>query len=470
MMLGIGLYFYFRTKNLSDYALAGRGLNSWVTSLSAQASDMSGWLLMGLPGYAYLSGLEAGWIALGLVVGTYFNWKFVAKRLRVFTEKAGNAITLPDYFSKRFLDKSGILRLLSALFILLFFLIYTSSGFVAGAKLFKSVFEISYHKSLIISVIIIISYTFLGGFNAVSWTDFIQGTLMFLAVIGIPLIGFLKMDNFITDIQSANKDLLDPFTNNKGEILSFAAIISLAAWGLGYFGQPHILARFMAIKSAEKIKKARIIAMVWVIISLAGSVAAGIIGYGYIAEPLKDSEEVFMVMVNDLAPPLLAGGLLAAILAAVMSTADSQLLVSSSSLVEDFYKIFLHKNASDKEQIWISRAAVILIAVVAYIIARNPESSVLGLVSYAWAGFGAAFGPVVIFSLYMKRMTAKAAIMGMLAGGITVLLWKQAEGGLFDIYEIIPGFVLGSLAIVIVSFLDGKPKNAVNAVFKKINV
>lgn len=454
LMMAIGIYFYFKTKNLSDFALAGRGLNSWVTSLSAQASDMSGWLLMGLPGYAFVVGLEAGWIALGLAIGTYLNWKFVAKPLRINTEKFDNAITLPDYFEKRFNDKSRVLRMMSAIFILIFFMIYTSSGFVAGAKLFHEVFDISYSSALFIGVFIIISYTFLGGFNAVSWTDFIQGIMMFVAVIAIPVLAILNIPDFKTEIYNINSEFINPFIANNGSPLSFVAIVSLLAWGIGYFGQPHILARFMAIKSPEKIKKSRIIAMTWVCISLCGALLIGVLGSIWLKHPIDDPETIFMIMINGLTHPALAGVFLAAILAAVMSTADSQLLVTSTSLVEDFYKVVIRKNAGDKEQLWISRFAVIIIAIIGYFIARNPESSVLELVAYAWAGFGAAFGPLVLFSIYWKRMNRWGALAGLISGGITVLIWKNLSGGIFDIYEILPGFILSSIAIVVFSLVS----------------
>ncbi|PLX09504.1 MAG: sodium/proline symporter PutP [Marinilabiliales bacterium] len=451
IMLAICVYFYFKTKNLSDYILAGRSLNPWVTSLSAQASDMSGWLLMGLPGYAFVAGIEAGWIALGLAIGTYINWKFIAKRLRITTEKFGDAITLPDYFEKRFNDKSRVLRMVSAIFILIFFMIYTSSGFVAGAKLFNQVFGISYQNALLIGVFIIIGYTFLGGFNAVSWTDFIQGLMMFLAVVAIPIIGIFKVDNIHQRVIEINPNFMNQFIDTDGNPLSAIAITSLLAWGLGYFGQPHILARFMAIKSADKIKKARIIAMVWVVISLAGALLVGIIGATWVTNVTRDTETIFMILINGFTHPAIAGLLLAAILAAVMSTADSQLLVTSSSLVEDFYKIVIRKNASDREQVWISRLAVLLVAISAYLIARNPNGSVLNLVSYAWAGFGAAFGPLVIFSLYWKSMTRWGALAGLISGGVTVIVLKNLSGGIFEMYEIIPGFIIACIAIVVVS-------------------
>ncbi len=434
--------------------------------MSAQASDMSGWLLLGLPGYAYLVGLEASWIALGLIVGTYLNWKFIAKRLRKYTEISGNSITIPDYFENRFRDNSKVLRIVSAFFILIFFLIYTASGFVAGAKLFGAVFDLSYLAALLIGACIIISYTFLGGFMAVSWTDFFQGLIMFFAILIVPLLGIYALGGFnntFVSIREINPELLNVFSEVDGKGLSVISIISLLAWGLGYFGQPHILARFMAIRQSDQINQARIIAMIWVVLTLFSAVLLGVIGKAYLKPPLEaaTSETVFMVMVNEVVNPLLAGFLLAGILAAVMSTADSQLLVASSALTEDFYRVLLRKNASDKELVWVSRSAVIGVSIIAFLIALDPEASVLELVAYAWGGFGAAFGPLIILSLFWKRMTLKGAIGGIIAGGLTVLIWKQLHGGMFDIYEIVPGFVLSVITIIVISLSDKEPSQEI---------
>lgn len=481
-MLSIGWIFYKKTENLSDYILGSRGLGAWVTSMSAQASDMSGWLLLGLPGYAYVAGLESFWIAAGLALGTYLNWKFIAKRLRIYTEKAGNAITLPDYFENRFRDNSKILRITSAIFILIFFLIYTASGFVAGAKLFSTVFGISYGSALLIGVLVIISYTFLGGFMAVSWTDFFQGIIMFFSVTLVPVTVIVILGGFGSTYQSVvdvNPELLNIFTQTNGKALGILSICSLAAWGLGYFGQPHILARFMAIKNPVDIKKARIIAMNWVVISLGASVLIGLVGMIYfktpegakiIADmnPAFEPERVFMVLVNAIAHPAVAGILLSAILAAIMSTADSQLLVASSALTEDLYRVLLKKDIGSKELVWVSRLSVVAIAFVAYFIAIDPDSSVLGLVAYAWAGFGATFGPLIILSTCWKMMTRRGAIAGILVGGITVIAWKQLSGGIFDLYEIVPGFVLSVIAIVIVSKLDHQPRPEVLEEYDKV--
>ncbi len=460
-MLAIGLHFCKRNESLSDYLLGDRKLNKWVAAMSAQASDMSGWLLLGLPGYAYLQRMEACWIAFGLVAGTYLNWRFVALRLRRYTEIAGNAITLPDYFSNRFHDSRRLLRVISAIFILLFFLIYTASGFVAGAKLFESVFGLPYRSALVIGVVVIISYTALGGFMAVSWTDFFQGIIMFFAIIALPFLAIQAAGGFAEStaaLQQVDTGYLDLFTSGKGEPLGTIAILSLAAWGMGYFGQPHILARFMAIREPAEIKPARKIAMTWVVVSLACSVLVGLLGRICLPEMLNatESETIFMVLVDKLTHPIVGGILLAAILAAIMSTADSQLLVTSSALTEDLYRVIIRPQATDRELVWVSRGTVVGVAILACSIALKPESSVLDLVSYAWAGFGSAFGPLVLISLYWKRMTYNGAVAGIIGGGLTVLVWKHLEGGIFGLYEIVPGFVISALCIVLFS-LVGKP-------------
>ncbi|WP_210409035.1 sodium/proline symporter PutP [Methanococcoides sp. AM1] len=472
-MLTIGFYYYRRTENLSDYILGGRKLNKWVTALSSQASDMSGWLLLGLPGYAYLAGMEAIWIALGLGIGTYLNWKFVAKRLRKYTMEAGDALTLPVYFENRFRDKSKLLRTISALFILIFFLFYTSSGFVAGGKLFSTVFGVEYITALTIGVLVIISYTFMGGFMAVCWTDFFQGLLMILAITLVPLTAMNGLGGIssTTDIiRTIDPGLLSPFTGSDGSVISLMAVVSLMAWGFGYFGQPHILVRFMAIGNPEEIKQSRAIAMSWVTISLAFAVIVGLVGRAFVPEFLAGatSETVFMVMINSLFHPVVAGIMLAAILAAIMSTADSQLLVAASAFTEDIYTLLFKSDASQRELVWMGRFTVIGISLLAYYFALDPESSVLDLVAYAWAGFGAAFGPAIIFSLFSKKMTRNAALAGMLIGGFTVIVWKQLSGGIFDLYEIVPGFVLSSIAILLVTRFGEEPEQEIQDEFEKV--
>jgi sodium/proline symporter len=471
-MLAIGSHFYKRNESLSDYLIGDRQLNKWVAAMSAQASDMSGWLLLGLPGYAYLQGVEAGWIALGLATGTYLNWRFVARRLRRYTEIAGNAITLPDYFANRFMDTGRMLRVLSAVFILIFFLIYTASGFVAGAKLFESVFGLPYHSALLIGVFVIISYTALGGFMAVSWTDFFQGIIMFFAIIALPLLAVYALGGFAatsTALAETNTGYLDLFSSGQGDTLSAISIISLLAWGLGYFGQPHILTRFMAIKRADEIAPARKLAMVWVVVSLTCAVLVGLLARIYLPDELtpSDSEKVFMILVERLTHPVVGGILLAAVLAAIMSTADSQLLVTSSALTEDLYRVIIRPHATEKELVWVSRGTVIGVAVIACSIALKPDNNVLDLVAYAWAGFGATFGPLVLMSLYWKRMTRAGALAGIIGGGVTVLLWRNLEGGWFDLYELVPGFLISIGLIILASLADQKPAAAVSEQFNQ---
>lgn len=475
ILIAIGYFFYRKTTTISEYMLGERQLNGWVTSLSAQASDMSGWLLLGLPGYAYLSGFEASWIAIGLAIGTYLNWKFVAKRLRQYTQISNNSLTLSDFFENRFRDKSKMLRIVSAIFILVFFIFYTSSGFVAGGKLFNSIFGISYFSALTIGAIFVVSYTFLGGFLAVCWTDLFQGMLMFFTILIVPFMAFKKMggvDQTFDRIKDINPEMLTFFTGMDGIPLGTMALVSLVAWGLGYFGQPHILVRFMATKSSSEIKKARLIAMVWVLFSLSSAILVGLVGRAYLGEALMDGshETVFMLLVHDLFFPLVAGFLLAAVLSAIMSTADSQLLVASSAVTEDFYRTLFRKNATDKELLRVNRIAVILIAIIAYLIALDQNSSVLDLVSYAWAGFGAAFGPIVLFSLFWKRMTRNGALAGMISGGLTVIIWKNLSGGIFELYEIVPGFFLSSLLIIVFSLLDNEPEQEIKDEFESVLV
>lgn len=457
LMLWIGLWAYKKTNNLSDYILGGRTLGPWPSALSAGASDMSGWLLLGMPGYAYIAGWEASWLGLGLLLGTYLNWLIVAPRLRVYSQLAGDSLTLPQYFSNRFNDKVAI-RAISAFFILLFFLFYTSSGLVAGGKLFESVFGMNYTLAVTIGTLAVVSYTFVGGFLAVSWTDLVQGLLMAAALILVPVAAFMQLGDVPSAILAAsNPELLDPFTKASGEALGWISIVSLLAWGLGYFGQPHILARFKAIRSKDDIKAARRIAVSWTLIGLVGAFFVGIAGIGYFETPLADSETVFIALVQALFHPLVAGILLAAILAAIMSTADSQLLVSSAALTEDFYKSLFNKDASSESLVKISRMAVVVIALIAWLLALDPESSVLGLVSYAWAGFGAAFGPAIILSLFWPRMNRQGCLAGIIVGGVTVVVWKQLSGGIFDLYEIVPGFILASISIIAVSLLTAEP-------------
>jgi SSS family solute:Na+ symporter/sodium/proline symporter len=468
-MLAIGLYAYRQSSsNLSEYMLGGRKLGPGVTALSAGASDMSGWLLMGLPGALYLLGISQIWMAVGLVIGAWLNYLLLAPRFRVFTELAKDSITLPDYLENRFDDHTRMLRLISALVIVVFFTLYTASGVVAGGKLFESVFGLDYLLGLVLTAGVVIAYTLLGGFLAVSMTDFVQGIIMFLAVVLVPMVA-LDVVGGVTPVldivAELNPSHLDIFTGT-----SALGIISLMAWGLGYFGQPHIIVRFMAIRSVKDFPLARRIGMSWMIVSLIGAIATGFIGIAYIKQTgaaLKDPETIFIVMSQALFHPFIGGFLLAALLAAVMSTISSQLLVTSSALVQDFYKTFLNKSAADSHLVMMGRVSVFLVAVVAIVIALDRSSSILGLVSNAWAGFGAAFGPLVLISLYWRRMNQWGALAGMITGALTVLVWIygpfRVNGQTLDqwLYAMVPGVIVSAVAIVLVSRLTAAPKVAV---------
>ncbi|MEZ8825469.1 sodium/proline symporter PutP [Vibrio amylolyticus] len=465
MMMAIGIIAYQRTKNSTDYFLGGRSLGPWPAALSAGASDMSGWLLLGLPGYAYAAGIEAVWLAGGLLVGTWANWYINAKRLRTYSITT-DALTLPEFLSRRFNDKSKMIQTISAFFILLFFLFYTSSGLVAGGKLFETVFGLDYTIAVVIGTICVVSYTLFGGFLAVSWTDLVQGLLMAAALMIVPVAAMQGgLGQLTSDLSSINPELLTLWSDTKGEPLSAIAIISLVAWGLGYFGQPHILARFKATRSNKDLTTARRIAVFWTALSMIGALLVGLVGLVYVtsspAGELADGETIFMLLVNAIFHPVIAGMLLAAILAAIMSTADSQLLVSSSALAEDFYKQIINKEASSEDVVRIGRIAVIGISLVALALAMSPDSSVLDLVSYAWAGFGAAFGPAVVLSLYWARMNRNGALAGIIIGGVTIVVWKQLSGGIFDLYEIVPGIILSTISIVVVSLMTGEPEEEV---------
>lgn len=466
LMLAIGVIAYQRTKNSTDYFLGGRSLGPWPAALSAGASDMSGWLLLGLPGYAYAAGIEALWLAGGLLVGTWLNWLISAKRLRTYSITT-DALTLPEFLSRRFNDNSKLIQVISAFFILLFFLFYTSSGLVAGGKLFETVFGLDYTTAVIIGTVCVVSYTLFGGFLAVSWTDLVQGLLMAAALMIVPIAAMEGgLGQLSTDLTNINPQLLTLWNDTKGEPLSAIAIISLVAWGLGYFGQPHILARFKAARSNKDLTTARRIAVIWTALSMVGAMLVGLVGLIYVTNSgvsIDDGEKIFMLLVNSIFHPVVAGVLLAAILAAIMSTADSQLLVSSSALAEDFYKQLVKKDATSEEIVMVGRIAVVAISIVALILAMTPDSSVLGLVSYAWAGFGAAFGPALVLSLYWSRMNRNGALAGIVIGGVTIVIWKQLTGGWFDVYEIVPGIIFSTIAIVVVSMMTGEPEESVKA-------
>jgi sodium/proline symporter len=437
-------------------------MGAWVTALSAQASDMSGWLLMGLPGTIYLVGMGNVWIAIGLFIGTVFNWKLVSARLRIYTQKT-NTITLPCFFEERFGDPTGLLRTVSAIIILIFFTIYASSGLVATGKLFESTFNIQYKAAVIVGGLIIIAYTFLGGFLAVCWTDLFQGMLMLLAVIIVPAVAYHNVGGIEAIRESMISKGISSSLIPKGGRFPILMIISAAAWGLGYFGQPHILARFMSVKSVGKLFESMTIAIVWVFLSLAGAVVIGFIGIAMFDNLIGGEEEkVFIYMISKLLGPWLGGVMLAAILSAIMSTIDSQLLVSSSALTEDFYQKAIKKNASEKETIFVGRICVIIISVIALILALSPNDTILGIVAYAWGGFGAAFGPLVIFGLFSSKTGWQSALAGMVTGTVVLVVWKQI-GLSSRLYEIVPGFIANCLTIFVVNMaLPQKDQEVLN--------
>jgi sodium/proline symporter len=467
LLLGIGLYFCRKSVTIEDYLLGGRGMGAWVTALSAQASDMSGWLLMGLPGAIYLAGMPNAWIAIGLFIGTVLNWKLVSARLRVYTQKT-NTITLPCFFEQRFADPTGLLRAVSAIIILIFFTIYASSGLVATGKLFESSFNTSYRAAVLVGGGIIIAYTFLGGFLAVCWTDLFQGMLMLLAVVIVPVLAYFKAGGLLPIKEAmAAKDIsssLVPY-DAKFPVL---VIISTTAWGLGYFGQPHILARFMSAKSVGKLRESMTIAVVWVLLSLTGAVIIGLVGIGMF-EGLTggDQEKVFIYMIGEVMHPWVAGVMLAAILSAIMSTIDSQLLVSSSALTEDFYQKAIRKEAPEKEVILVGRVCVIIISIIALVLALSPSDTILGIVAYAWGGFGAAFGPLVLFALFSRRTSWQAALAGLATGTVVLVIWKRIGLGQY-MYEIVPGFVCNCLIISLVSSIIPQKDDRVLKQFEEV--
>ena len=476
LMLGIGIYFSRKTLDLGDYYLGGRRMNKWVVALSAQASDMSGWLLMGLPGAIYLSGLSESWIGLGLAAGTYLNWRFVARRLRRFSHACGDAITIPDFLSNRFHDASGVVRMVSAFIILAFFLFYTASGFVACAKLFETTFGLRYDLALTLGAFVIVSYTLMGGFSAVCWTDVIQGSIMFFAIVAVPVACVFNAGGAgeaLALIKGVNPDLLSFTTSaSTGAGVGALGLVSSLAWGLGYFGMPHVLVRFMAIDDEKNIAASRRIAMAWVLVSLTAAILVGLLGHAFVAKSgvvVDDPEKVYMLMIKGLFHPLLIGVLMSAILAAIMSTADSQLLVSASAFVNDFYKTTLRRSAGTRELMWASRLTVAAVAVLAAIMASRPDSdfvkAVMKLVSFAWGGFGSAFGPVILLALFWRRTTLAGAVSGMVAGAATAFIWKfklsalAAQHPVFGLYELAPGFAICLFVAVVVSLL-GKPPSA----------
>lgn len=470
IMIAIGIYSYRKsTSNVNEFLLGGRRLGAAVTALSAGAADMSGWLLMGVPGAMYLSGISSSWIAIGLTLGAFMNYILVAPRLRVFTEKSKNAITIPDYFEKRFRDNSRILRLISALVILVFFTLYTSAGMVSGGRLFESAFNMSYNSGLFMTTSVVVFYTFIGGFLAVSLTDFVQGAIMVTALVIVPIV-------ILTSVGSVPEAFSliegrDPNLLSLWEGTTFVGVISLLAWGLGYFGQPHILVRFMAIEKVKQLHSARRIGITWMVFTMVGAMSVGLFGIAYMeknGQSIQDAETIFIYFSQVLFHPFVGGFLLSAILAAVMSTISSQLLVTSSSMTEDFYKAFLRKDASQKELLITSRVSVLVVAVIALLLSLNPQDSILNLVGHAWAGFGSAFGPLVLLSLLWKRTTRNGAIAGMLVGGLTVLLWIYIDHAYSEWYAMIPGFILSFIITVVVSLMDKEPSKEIQDEFDEV--
>lgn len=463
--VGMGVWLYRRNDGLDDFVLGGRSLSPGTAALSAQASDMSGWLLLGLPGAIYAGGLGASWIAVGLFVGTYLNWRFVAAPLRSHTERAGNALTLAAYFENRFEDRTKALRGVAALLTIVFFSLYVSSGLVAGGLLFQQLFGMDGTLSITVTVAVIIVYTFLGGFLAASYTDVIQGLLMLVALLIVPAIAIAAGGGFdtLTTAVAGRADGLMSLTQQvgfedaswvPGEGLAVVSIISSLAWGFGYFGQPHILARFMGIRDVEAVGPARRIGTSWVFLTLGAAVLIGLAGIAFFDTPLVDQETVFLDLILETVPGWLAGVLLVAVLAAIMSTADSQLLVASSAVAEDVYRGFIDRDASAKRLLAVGRWTTVAIAVLAYLLALR-GGSVLDLVGYAWAGFGAAFGPVVLLSLYWSKMTGKGALAAMLTGSVTVVVWRELVTS--ELYEMVPGVLAATAVAVVVSWLTTPP-------------
>ena len=497
-VVGIGIFYAKRANKSSEqYFLGGRSFGPWVTAMSAEASDMSGWLLMGLPGLAYWCGLaDAAWTAIGLAIGTYLNWLIVSKRLRRYSIKANNSITLPEFFSNRFRERSKVVMSIAAVFILVFFTVYASSCFVTCGKLFSSLFGLPYEWMMILGALFVIAYTLIGGFLAESASDFMQSIVMIVALSVVVIIGVVTAGGFGAIIENAQSipgffeffGLANPNVGEDGlqQVIDGVAqfgeakpygiltICSMMAWGLGYFGMPQVLLRFMAIRKESELKASRRIAMVWVVISLAVAVFIGIMGrYLFPTEHLTngDAENIFITLSTSFLPPILAGFVMAGILAATISSSDSYLLIAASSVSKNIYQGIFKKNASDKQVMWVSRITLIAIAVIAAVIALDKDSVIFKIVSFAWAGFGATFGPIMLFSLFWKRTTRAGAIAGMVSGAGMVFLWKlviSQLGGIFAIYELLPAFIFSSILIVVVSLLTKKPSDEIEADFEAV--
>ena len=491
MMVIIGAMCMKQNNNAEDYFLGGRNLNGFVAALSAQASDMSGWLLMGLPGSIYLMGTGQAWIGIGLFIGTVLNWILISGRLRKYTIRANNSLTLPEFFQNRYMDEKKALLGASSGVIVIFFLVYTASALASGGKLFNSIFGIDYHTALIIGALVILVYTFMGGFLAVCTTDFIQGTLMLAALLVIPIIAYFMIGagNVSNLIAGTGVDP-SSFTNimqENGQPITAVSIASSLAWGLGYFGMPHILVRFMAIKDDKELKKSKVVGITWVFLSLLFACIIGLVGRAYLApvvlgtEGQVSTESVFIemikkVFISDIKAPFIAGIFLCAILAAIMSTADSQLLVTSSAVAEDLYKGIFKKDADELSVLKLSRITVVIVALLAIVIAWNPDSSIMALVADAWAGFGAAFGPLVLLSLFWKRTNIQGALAGIISGAAVVILWDyipiaggQTLSSATGLYSLLPGFFISLLLIFVVSLATPEPRKEIVEAFDDVN-
>ena len=452
-MILIGLWAYRRTSNIDDYMLAGRNLGPMATALSAGASDMSGWLLMGLPGALYLTGMVELWIAIGLTVGAWLNWRFTAPRLRTYTEVASNSLTIPTFLGRRLHDHSHLIQITAGVITLVFFTFYVSSGMVAGGEFFHASFGMNYQAGMLLVAGITVLYTLIGGFLAVAYTDVVQGLMMVTALVAVPVAGVIHLGGIGPLVALITE--LDPHTWALwGASTSILGVLSAISWGLGYFGQPHIIVRFMALESPRQAAAGRRIGIGWMLLACAGAAATALVGiavYRRDTTALANPETVFITLGQLLFHPLIAGFMLAAILAAIMSTISSQLLVSSSALVEDLYRAFNRQELSEKSSVLIGRVGVLLVSVIAAALAWQADNSILKLVGFAWAGFGAAFGPVVILALYWKRLTRWGALSGMVAGAVVVAIWGKVGGGIFDLYEILPGFLANLIVTIVVS-------------------
>lgn len=470
-MIVIGWYAYKRTSSLNDYMLGGRHLGPAVTALSAGAADMSGWLLMGLPGAIFAAGLIESWIAIGLTVGAWLNYILVAPRLRVYTQVSKNSITIPSFLDNRLRDNTKLIRIVSGLVILVFFTFYVSSGMVAGGKFFQSTFGYDYHIGLLIVAVVTVAYTLFGGFLAVSYTDFLQGLIMFLALISVPLVGVFVtggIGDTIDSIKAVDPEHLSLFAKTA----TVAGVISSVSWGLGYFGQPHIIVRFMAIKSVKEMTQARRIGIGWMFLSLLGAILTALVGVAYFYQnhiPMDsdsfDAETIFIEMGQILFHPFVAGIMLAAILAAIMSTISSQLIVTSSALVEDIYRALFKKDASDKHYVAAGRLAVLVVSIVAALLALNPDSKILDLVGFAWAGFGASFGPVILLALFWRKLTNIGALSGIISGAVVSFVWGSFDTLSDALYEIVPGFFVNLFVAVIISLITYKRNEEIEKEF-----